>query len=111
MKKILVAVGVLAVVPQRRDFLLEILALNHIGIAPRPRGIQRLVGSLIMHQVDIMRRAVVDVMHLLHLLEDLMIVDGNIGDVGIRERRSTATDAAPGGTAAVVDHHRTLACL
>ena len=64
-----------------------------------------------MHQVDIMRRAVVDVMHLLHLLEDLMIVDGNIGDVGIRERRSTATDAAPGGTAAVVDHHRTLACL
>ena len=28
------AVGVLAVVPQRRNLLLEVLALNHVGVAP-----------------------------------------------------------------------------
>ena len=35
-----VAVGVLAVVPQRRNLLLEVLAVDHVGIAPGARGVE-----------------------------------------------------------------------
>ena len=106
-----VAVGVAAVVPQGRNLLLEVFALHHVGIAPSAGGIQRAVCSVVVNQIDIMRSAVVDVMLRLHLLEDFMVVDGDVGNVGIGERRTAAADATPGGSAAVVDHHRLLACL
>ena len=104
-----VAVGVLAVVPQRRNLLLEVLALDHVGIAPSARGIQGVVGGFVVYQVDIVRRVVVDVMLGLHLLEDLVVVHGDVGDVGVGEGWTAATDATPRSATAVVDHHGFLA--
>ena len=105
------AVGILAVVPQGRNLLLEVLALNHIGVAPCTRGIQRLVGSLIVYQIDIVRQLVVDIVHFLHTLEYLVVVHRYVGNVGVGEGRSATADATPRSTAAIVNHHRFLASL
>ena len=56
-----------------------------------------------------MRRVVVDVVLGLHLLEDFVVVHGDVGDVGVGEGRTAATDATPRSATAVVDHHGFLA--
>ena len=100
-----VAVSVARVVPYRRYLLLEVLAVNHVGVAPGAAGVEGLVGGLVVHQVDIVRRLVVDVVHLLDTLEYLVAVLRDVGDVGVRECRTAATDVAPRGAAAPVHHH------
>ena len=104
-----VAVGGALGVPQRRNLFLEVFALNHVGIAPSARGIERLVSRLVVHKVHIACGLVVDVVHLLDGLEYLVVVGGNVGNVGIGECRTAAADVTPGGSATVVNQHRFLA--
>ena len=49
--------------------------------------------------------------HVLHILENLVVVHCYIGNVGIRESRTTTTNASPRCTATIVNHHRMLSCL
>ena len=62
-----------------------------------------------MYQVDIVCQVVVDVVLLLHVLEDLVVVHGDVGDVGVGDSRTAAADATPRSATAVVDHHGFLA--
>ena len=105
------AVGGAAVVPQGRNLGTELRAVNHIGIAPSARGVERAIGGIVVDEVDIARGLVVDIGVLLYLAENLVIVGGYISNVGVGEGRTAAADAAPRGTTLVVDHDGVVACL
>ena len=98
------AVGVAAVVPEGRYFGAEVLAVDHIGVAPGAAGVEGAVGGLVVHEVDVAGGLVAYVVHLLHLAEDFVAVLGDVGDVGVGEGRPAAADVAPRGAAVVVDH-------
>lgn len=106
-----VRVGVARVVPQRRNFAFEILAVDHIGIAPSAGSIERAVSGVVVNEIYIMGEAVVDIGLLLQILENLVVVDGDIGDIGVGESRTAAADTAPGGAAGIVNHYGMLASL
>ncbi len=100
-----VAVGRLAVVPQGRYLPFEVLAVHHVGVAPGAAGVEGFVCCLVVHQVHIARRFVVDVVYRLYLLEYLMTVLCDVGNVRIAECRTSTADVAPRGSAAPVDQH------
>ena len=106
-----VAVDVVVGIPVRRDDLSEVLAVNHVGLAPGARSVERAVGGIVVHEVDIAGHLQVDVAVLLVVAEDFQVVHGDITDVGVGERGTSTADAAPRRAAVIVHQDDALAGL
>ena len=64
-----------------------------------------------MHEVHVACHLQVDVAVLLIVAEDFEVVHGDVADVGVGERWTSATDAAPSRAAVIVHENHTLASL
>ena len=88
-------VGVEFRVEVGRNLLLEVLAVHHVAVRPAERCLQGLVGGFIVGEADIADGVVAHIGLALQLAEDVLVVVGDIGDLGNGEGRTAATDAAP----------------